>query len=167
MASVGTPRTKFNDSFAHSFIGNSGLERTATLQGLFIYLWTVRTFYDPEFCNQRCKQRKKSQETDDDGLVVLHEYCGILCYHASQKAVTLPTAVTPFAPPSAENTVSLRRENLSFPFMQRSELHFQNPTLRVDSRSIALIDNLSQSADEGALGVRWDRAQFIRSHIQH
>lgn len=71
-----------------------------------------------ELCSH-CKQRKKSQEINDAGTVVLHEYCGILCYQASQTNITPNTVAVSPTPFPTENTVTLRRESLSVPVAQK------------------------------------------------
>ncbi|KAG8970973.1 hypothetical protein FRC05_011647 [Tulasnella sp. 425] len=88
---------------------------------------------------ENCGEKNKSSEIKQDGTVVEHPYCGILCYQESQNPIipAAPTPPTKAPTPNSEDSdsVSLRAVDMKSEIGQKIRLMLEE---RWDSDEIAL-----------------------------
>lgn len=73
---------------------------------------------------QNCGKRGKSWESKEDGSIVQHRYCGILCHEASRNT-TPPASIVPAPAPvaaaSRADAITLREEGSNAPIGRKSK----------------------------------------------
>lgn len=101
------------------------------------------TTYDSNTSNksnlcENCGKRGKSWESKEDGSIVQHRYCGILCHEAS-RSTTPPASIIPApAPVAAANradAITLREEGSNAPIGRKILLMMQE---RWDSNNVSM-----------------------------
>ncbi|KAG8945927.1 hypothetical protein FRC04_012179 [Tulasnella sp. 424] len=87
---------------------------------------------------QNCGKRGKSWESKEDGSIVQHRYCGILCHEASQ-STTPPASIIPAPAPvaaaSRADAITLREEGSNAPIGRKILLMMQE---RWDSNNVSM-----------------------------
>ncbi|KIO17320.1 hypothetical protein M407DRAFT_33015 [Tulasnella calospora MUT 4182] len=119
---------------------------------------------DPNLCEAsyvlvvNCLKRVKSSEQKDDGEMVTHRYCGIMCYEASRN-VTVPASMIPApapAPaPARTDSIGLREESAIAPIGRKVLLMMQE-RWKSDTVSMTKLKSIYRVDLPGSVYRRFD-----------